>query len=178
MKKVLRNDLGLMMIAWCLFLNGYSLLGVSAALIASIYCIVYISNKNGWRILALSLITFALSYYVLKNCYLFLFDFSTFFVASVTLNVCLLNERLCKERLSTLYISFIICFVCFFIFSLIALIVPVNNFIPFLKSDMYSLIMLVFIPYTSEMMIHLFYKEIRRQRFLNKLKEKTTSPIL
>lgn len=175
MKKVVRNNLWMMIIAWCFFLNNNSALGMLSGGLASVYLFVNIRYKKYWRIIAVFLVCFSLSTLFGSLLYVSFFNYFTFFCGITSLNVALLNERLHKERLATLYPVFFVMFVCLIIFLLTALILPANNLLANAKANLYGLIVLIFIPYTSELLVSLIEKEYAMRRLLNKQKNRNTS---
>lgn len=175
MKNILRNNLWMMIVAWCLMLNNYSLLSIVVGALASLYLSINVRFKNYWRVLAIYLICFSFSL-ILANLTVFhLFKLSTLFLGIVSLNVALLNERLKKERMANLFPSFIAMFVSLIICLFIAILLPANMTLANAKANLYALIILIFIPYTSEVLISLLVKEYNMKRFLDKVKTSNSS---
>lgn len=170
MKNVVRNDLWMVIIAWCLLLNNYSLLGMVTGILASLYLSINTRYKNYWRILAVTLVSFSLSFLLARLTVIHLFSYFTFFCGIISFNVAMLNERLHKERLATLYPIFVVMFICLIIFMLVAFIIPTNLVLANAKANLFGLIILVFIPYTSEILISLIVKEYNIKKFLDKQK--------
>ena len=170
MKKVVRNDLWMVIIAWCLLLNNYSVLGMITGILASLYLSLNIRNKNYWRILSITILCFTTSYFLASQIIIHLFRYFPFFCGIISFNVALLNERLYKERLAGLYPIFIVMFISLIIFMFVAFIVPASQLLPNAKTDILGLIILIFIPYTSEILISLLNKEFNRRKFLAKHK--------
>lgn len=170
MKKVTRNDLWMMIIAWCLLLNGYSILGIIVCFVSSIYLIANIKIINKLRVftsfLAFTLLNGFLSY--LTTAYLF--NFFPFFCVLVSINLALLNERLKKERLLTLEIIFAFMIISLIVFMFTTYLLPNSVIFEAARQNMYSLIVLIFIPYTSEILVSLIIKIRNKYKFVNKQK--------
>lgn len=175
MKKVIRNDLWMVIIAWCLLLNNYSILSLVVGTLASLYVYSNIMYKNYWRITAVFLVVFSLSELLANLIIIHLFDYFTFFCVITSLNVALLNERLFKERLATLYPIFLVMFISLIIFMLVASLLPANKVLANAKADLYGLIVLIFIPYTSEILVSLLIKEFRIKKLIDKHKSSKSS---
>lgn len=166
MKNIIRNDLWMVIVAWCLLLNNYSILGMGVGVLATIYTAYCTKHKNYWRVLAISLVFFSLNVIFARLTVIYNFNYFTFFSGIISLNVAFLNERLYRERLRALYPIFLIMFVCLIINMLIAIIIPANLVLAKAKADLFGLIIIVFIPYTSIMLISLIVKEYRMKEFL------------
>lgn len=173
MKKIVRNDLWMVIVAWCLVLDGYTILGLITSALASVYLFFSTRYKNYWRILAISLICFSLSFLFAKLTIIHLFSYFTFFCILISINVALLNERLYKERLKPLYKIFTVMFISLIAFMLVAAIMPNRYMFASYKANLYGLIILIFIPYTSEILISLIVKEFNMKRFLDEHKHET-----
>lgn len=170
MKKVVRNDLWMVIVAWCFLLNNYSVCGMLTGVLASIYLSLNIRHKNYWRVLAITLICFSCSYLLASNIIIHLFYYFPFFCGIISINVALLYERLYKERLATLYPIFIVMFISLIIFMLSAFIIPANQVLANAKANLLGIIILIFIPYTSELLVTLLRKEMNVKKFLSKHK--------
>lgn len=142
-----------------MFLNGYSLIGGIISITASI--ILYISCKS----IRIGRILLIASGYLLFNLVFTLFStvdsFNNFpfFCSVISINIALFNERLYKERTTKLGKLSIIMLLCFIIFMFITLILPNNIVFEVARINMFYLIMLIFIPYTSEVLIAYINKE-------------------
>lgn len=173
MKNVLRNDLWMMIVAWCFILNNYSILAIIVCVLASCYLFLIIVNKNYWRIFSVFIICFALCYFlsiatIIHNIKLF-----SLFIIALCINVALLNERLYKERLYNIYQTFVIMIILFLFFGLVALVLPYNYVLAKSKESLYAIVIMIFIPYTSEVLIAFIRKEYDKKRLLDKIKDKT-----
>lgn len=166
MKNITRNDLWMMIVAWCLLLDGYSILGMVVGILATIYVIISTKRKNYLRIIGVSVVCFSLCFILARLTVFHSFNNFAFFSAIISLNVAFLNERLYRERLRNLYLIFVIMFACLIIFMLVALIIPANLVLANAKANMFGLIILVFIPYTSIVLISLIIKEYNMKCFL------------
>lgn len=177
MKKVIRNDLWLMIIAWCLLLNGYSILGILISVVASIYLVNNTKYIKRIRLLSMSFAFILINSILFYLTAAYAFEYFPFFCLSVSLNVALLNERLYKERLSSIEPIAIIMVLSLIIFMSITAILPNSIIFYTAKNNMYSLIVLIFIPYTSEIIISMLIKLRNRRKWLDKLKKVETSKV-
>lgn len=170
MKNIVRNNLWMIIVSWCLLLNGYPVWGLIVGVLASIYLIVNIKYPKTLRILSVSLLCFSFSYLLGNVSDVGNLNYFNYFAMVISVNVGLLNERIYKERLATLYPIFIVIFTTLIIFLVTALLLPYNSILVNAKTNMYSLIILIFIPYASEILVSLLVKEYNKKRLLDKLK--------
>lgn len=173
MKNVLRNDLWMMIVSWCLILNNYSILAIVVAILASCYLSMIITNKNYWRILSIVLICFASCYLLSLATIIHTFKYFSLFAIALSVNVALLNERLYKERLYNVHHTFIIMMILFLFFGVVALVLPYQYVLANSKESLYALLIMIFIPYTSEILAAFIRKEYDKKRLLDKIKAKT-----
>lgn len=173
MKNILRNDLWMMIVAWCFLLNNYSILAIIVSVLASFYLSLIIANKNYWRILSICLICFASMYLLSLVTVIHTFKLFSLFAITLSINVALLNERLYKERLYNIYHTFVIMMILFVFFGFVALLLPYNYVLAKSKESLYALVIMIFIPYTSEVLIAFIRKEYDKKRLLDKVRAKT-----
>lgn len=174
MNNVLRNDLWMMIVSWCLLLNNYSILAVVVSVLASLYLCLIVNNKNYWRILSISLICFATMYLLAMVTIIHTFKLFSLFAVTLSINVGLLNERLYKERLINVYHVFVIMMILFLFFGLVALLLPYNYVLAKSKESLYALVIMIFIPYTFEVLVAFIRKEYDKKRLLDKIKAKSS----
>lgn len=170
MQNILRNNLWMIMVAWCLLLNGYSILSIITVILASVYLMAFNSNMKLKRMVLVGIINFILFYALGSITVSYKFNYFNLFAMVISINVSLLNERLNREKLHRVYKAFIASFTSLIIFLIASLIITNNFLITSVKTSIYALIVLIFIPYTSEMLISLIKKEYNKKRFLDKLK--------
>ena len=171
MKKVLRNNLWLMMIAWSMFLNGYSLLGGLISITASLILFMNIKSLKIGRILLIAggylLLGVVFTIFSSVNS----FNNFPFFCSVVSINAALFNEKLYKERINTLMHLAIVMLLCFIIFIFVAMLLPSCIIFETARINMFYLITLIFIPYTSEVLLAFIIKNSRRNKKVIKIKE-------
>lgn len=175
MKNITRNDLWMMIVAWCLILNGYSILSIIVGIFASIYLIKNIKNKNILRILSLATTTFLVNTLLAFICNAHSFIYFPLFNIFVSINVALLNERLYKERLKALYPILLVMIISLTVFVCLTILLPSKYYLISVKANILSLTILIFIPYTSIMMISVIKKEFNLKRFIDKYLKKNIS---
>ena len=172
MKNILRNNLWMIAVGWCLVLNNYSILAIVVTVLASFYLSFTIANKNYWRMLSVFLIFFVTCLFFSYATSLHHFKYFWLFTLTLSINIALFNERLISERLRIVYRVFICIFISFAFFLLIALLLPYKYVLLNSKESLFALISLIFIPFTSTMLIALISKEYSKKRLLDKINTK------
>lgn len=173
MKYVLRNNLWMMIVAWCLMIKGYSFWGIVVALLSSIYLLPSIKRFNVLRCLIVFL-GFMIYCYLLASVTVSSYYHNfTLFLLFNCLNVAITSEELQKERLSNLYNIFVFGLCSFVVFFLVTLFLPKYLITEIARINTLSLIMIIFMPYTSSMLINVIKKEYDKKRLLEKLERKT-----
>ena len=167
----------MMIVAWCLVLNGYSPLGIITCLLASIYLLFTIEYRNYFRLFVTYVLTFLSCYFIAKLTIIQMYDYFPFFLVVMSFNAALLNERLKKERLSALCPLFMIVFVSFIFFAGFAYILPSSYVYTFPKENIYGLLLLIFIPYAFEILITIVIKEYRMKKFIASHKTTNSSKL-
>lgn len=173
MKNILRNNLWMVIVAWCLELQGHYVYGIIVSLLASVYLLINIKNIN---VLKVGIIFLGFSIY----CYLIgsvtvneLYKMFVPFMLTLMMNVSLTNERLKKERLINLYNIFVFCLTCFILFFLAILFIPSFLVNEIGRVNMLSLVMIIFMPYSSIMLVSVIRKEYNKKLLLDKLERQT-----
>ena len=149
----------LIVISWCLLLNGSALLACLLALVSSIDLLMYKSEVDIWRVSAVTLGFYigSLSILLYGNISYF-FPKLTYFVPIVCLHAAITNEYLymLKKRFVlplTIFISLSIA-----VLSIIIVVVPDELYSLFSKTSLFMMEFLIFLPYLIPCVVCLIYK--------------------
>lgn len=148
MKKILIVNYYLVMIAWCLFLNDYDLLGILFVAGSSLMLYALKTKINYWRFLSICLLT-----YVIANSFLIDSSIPIYFPRlSYFLFVLSINNSLSCEYLSKLNktsLSNILAVIIIGIMSSLVLVklLPDSLYTIFTKDNLILMISFIFLPY-------------------------------
>lgn len=170
MKKILRNDLWLAMIAWCFFLSDYEILGIFVAICLTLYNCYLVKKINNWRLISTFLMISIFEYLLLvKSNIISIYHFIYPFLVVMTINTALMNEvcyKLKKKALAPTYFSLLAATI---VFVITALIIPESPLMPFYKRNLLIFIALIFFPSFVNMSVCLLNKVLKKQPNIEKL---------
>lgn len=173
MKTRLTYNYWLMIVAWCMFINGYNLLAVLFALCASITLLSLKRRINYWRLISLSIITFNIITFILsKTNILFYFDNLLSLLFMVCINAFITNEYLYLFKVNYLYSYLLFMAVGMIIFIVVVILLPKNLYTLFTKGSLYIMVCLIFMPYLIPMMCCLINKKKEINILKNQLLQK------
>ena len=169
MRKKLIYNYWLIIIAWCMFLNDLTLLAILCGLLAC-GMLVYINRRvNYWRMAFVTILS-----YVTISLFLLRFNISYFFpkihvfLAVISLDLSLTNERLYLFKSKYLKPFLAIMLMSLSVLSIIVLVLPNDLYTLFTKPRLFAMICLIFLPYLVPMMICICSKELLyRKLFLS-----------
>lgn len=173
MKYVLRNNLWMMIVAWCLQVKGYSFYAILVSLLASVYLIGNLKKINLLRCGLISMIFMIYCYLIGSITVSSYYKYFTLFIILVTINVGITNERLQKERLSNLYNVFVFTLSSFIVFFVFTLFLPKGLITEVSRINTLSFIMIIFMPYSFILLSNVIKKEYRKKQLLDKLERQT-----
>jgi len=162
MNRVLCINSYLMMIAWCLLLNGHYYGGILFSVMATVLLWKGRKKINNWRILFTGL----LSYCVVRSC-LFASDIPYFFpelhgfMILICMNVALLNEYLLLLKVRFIVPFASVTLVLGALLSAIIFILPEDLYSLFGKNNLYLMCSFIFLPYLLPSLLCIAYKRIR-----------------
>lgn len=162
MKMKLICNYWLMIIAWCMFLNDFTLLATVLVIGACVMLIVMRRRINYWRFGFVSIVIYCVICFVLykRNIPLY-FPNIYLFLAAVSLNASLTFERINLFKSRSLRPILTIMFIMFSVLSLISVILPNDLYTLFTKTSLIVMICLIFLPYFVPLIICLVYKYVR-----------------
>lgn len=149
MKKIVRNNLYMIASAWCLMLNGYSTISLLVLAFLVTYMIFEVEKKNIWRVISITIISFILSYLLANVTIMNYLDNIVLFILFNSLNIGLLFEAVNHCERKALYVDLGITTLVFILFITIATIMPSEYAMGGARANLYGLILLIFIPYSS-----------------------------
>ena len=149
MKKIVRNNLYLVASAWCLILNDYPVISLVVLALLISYMVCELEKKNIWRVISISIVSFILSYLLARITILNYIDNFMLFCLLNSINIGLLFEAICKCNRKALYVDLAITMLAFVLFIFIATILPSKFAMGGSRANLYGLILLIFIPYSS-----------------------------
>ena len=169
MKNLLRNDLWMMIVAWCLEIEGYSDIAIGIVTFSSVYLLINRKDLKLLKALIIALLFSVYCYMVASVTVINLYDNFEIFIILASINAGITNEILQKERLNYLYRVFIFTLVSFVVFFLVTLFMPKALIYEITRLNTLSLIMIIFMPYTSLMLIQVIRKEYQKKMLLEKI---------
>ena len=159
MKMALFKDSCLMIIAWCVYLNGYSFMAMVLALLSSIYLLVIKSEVNYWRIAAIALGIYVVSESILRFSNIpYFFPDLKYFMIFTSLNCSLANEYLYMIKYKFIFPVLIIIILYVVLLSLVICMLEEASYTMFGKKNLYLMVMFIFFPYLSVMACACFSK--------------------
>ena len=159
MKKTLVINLWLMIIAWCMFLNGYATVSVLIALGAAAYCLC----RAGEVLCLRNAAVFALFAAVLIClCHTsnipFFFPGLQIFLAAVMVNAGIFSgclNRMKRRRIQPFLLAALAAFI---FFDLLIALVPGSSYTLFTKRNLFLMVCFIFLPYLLPMLICSIHK--------------------
>ena len=176
MKKVLSINFILIILSWALFIDHHTLAAFFLLFLTDIYLYLKTRDINIFRTIIIYLLSFSSLYLFFKMSNLISFYplFDTF-IFILAINLSLSIEALLKTKIESIYQFYLIAMSLFVAFMALTIVIPDYLYSLFSKLNIYSLIVLIFLPYCIEMTIILLYKEEKRKNMTVVLKEKEES---
>lgn len=167
--KTMRNNLWMMMVAWCLFIEGKEVFALMVNILALAY--LYLASKNIKIIetLVLSCLFISVELVCINMTLLGVSLSSLFFLTAACVNVSLSYEFLAKLRLKSMYSIFIIEFVLQLIMTVLFIIMPITLMNVTAKFEAIMTVNVIFMPYTLILLIRLIQREYRIKTLRNNL---------
>lgn len=163
MKRLLIYNYWLIIVSWCLFLNDLTLLAMICASLglASLFSIN--REVNYWRMCFVSVISYVMvSFFLSLSNIPYFFEKLYIFLAVISLNLALTNERLYlfKSKYLKPFLAFMLISVS--VLSIVVIILPSSLYTIFTKDSLYIMIGLIFLPYLVSLTICISIKEYRK----------------
>ena len=150
------------LLAWCLFLNDFSYLGIIILASYSLYLFKSFKSINYWRIISITLILSIVFKFILSLSNIpFFFPKMYLFLIVISFNNALNNEMLNNLRRKDIYPTYISTCLLMFLFLLIGIILPDSLYTIFTKTSLYTMICFIFLPYALTMTIQLIKRELK-----------------
>lgn len=161
MRRILTYNYWLIIIAWCMFLNGYNLLANTFGIVACAVLPIINKRINHWRMYCVGLIIYVTILIFLKNSnVLFFFPKLSVFLAIVSLNASLTSEYqyLLRSRFIIPYLLVMV--VSMSVLSIITMVLPNSSYSLFSKRSLYLMECIIFLPYLIPCIYIYTYKKI------------------
>lgn len=142
----------LIIIAWCLYLNGHGIIAAISMLLGCGMLIIVRSEANYWRVLAVSLAVYGLSLMVLMNTNIpYFFPDLKYYLLLTSFDCGLSNEYLyvTKKRFILPVLITIILYVCGLL--IVVGLLPQESYTMFSKGNIILMAMFIFLPYMITM---------------------------
>lgn len=169
MKNVMRNNLWMMIIAWCLELNGHSIIGIVVAISVSVYLFLKMNNCNFIKTFSVCLIIYSFTYLISLVTVMDMYKNFSLFLLMNSINVAVSNEFLQKVRLRSLYNIFVISLASYICFMLVSFLIPGTLILEYSRINIMSLNTVIFVPYVTSQLIKLIEKEYRKKQLLDEI---------
>lgn len=159
--KTMRNNLWMVMTAWCLMIEGRDMLALVVTVTALIY--LYLSRKyyKISEMLALSCLFVSVGLLGIAVTSVGIHFSSTVFLVFVSFNAALSYEYLCSVRLKSMYCLFTAVFVLQLIMTVLFIIMPITLMNTTARFAAIMLVNVIFMPYTLILLIRLIQREYR-----------------
>ncbi|MDO4940782.1 MAG: hypothetical protein Q4E33_03720 [Erysipelotrichaceae bacterium] len=156
MKKILMVNYYLVIMGWCLLLNGLDFVGVGMVVIGIAILFANRKNINYWRLLATTMLSYSLvSFFLFRSSIPYYFPKLSYFLFVVCLDNALLNERLINFKNEILcYIAGSI-LVFFLLSTFLIRLLPGEMYSMFTKDNLLLIIGFIFLPYLFSPLINI-----------------------
>lgn len=157
----------LMMIAWILYLNHIELLGIVCGIVLAIYNYYFYKRINIWRIISIYLVLIILAFFLVgKSNITSIYNLTYPFLLIMMFNYAYFNEISLKIKIQKMtYIYIILSFTTLFSTAL-ALIIPETHLLPDFRTNVLTMVFIVFYPTFMEMTASILHKY--RKLFITK----------
>lgn len=159
--KTIRNNLWMVMIAWCLLIEGKDIFAHVVIVSALVY--LYFSSKTVKLLetAVLSCLFISVGLPLISLTALGISFSSVLFLIFASINVSLCYEYLSKVRLKSMYSLFIIVFALELIMAVLFIIMPITLMNNAARFKALMLVNVIFMPYTLILLIRLIQREYR-----------------
>lgn len=157
-----------MIIAWCLVLNDYLVLGLVLDVLGS-YIMLRSKRLNYWRLLAFGLLMFNVMEAILQlsNIPYFFYNI-TYFILLMSLNAAITNEFIYIFKAKALYSTIVMSTLAFIAFLFVLAVLPGNLYSLFSKASLFILICFIFLPYIVPAYVCVFSKSLNKHPEIKK----------
>lgn len=173
MRRILTYNYWLMIVAWCMFLNGYNLLANMFGLAACAVLSTINKRINHWRMCFVGLAVFTTISLLLKDSNIpYFFSKLSVFLVTICINCSLTYEYLylLKSRFIIPYLLVMVVSVS--VLSLITMVLPNSSYSLFTKKSLYLMESIIFLPYLIPCLYIYTYKKIWNHNRRNILQSK------
>lgn len=167
MKKILVGNYWLIIVSWCLFLNGMELLAIILSLSTTVYLLLRKSEVDVWRICAISLMMFMLGIMILISTnILYFFPKLNILFTIMCLNSATVHEHLYKLRKESIMPMMLLAMISVAVLSFLIVILPEELYTIFGKRSLFLMEVLIFLPYLIPMLYVYAYKSIKNSLYI------------
>lgn len=146
--KTLIKNYWMMILAWCLLLNGYDSLGIILAMFTCLYALIVLREVNYWRVIAVCMIEFSVSLmFLMSSSIPYYFPKLLTFLTVISLNAAISNEYLTALKRKHLMWFILAIISCMFVLSLLIIILPDELYTMFTKTNLFLMEAYIFLPY-------------------------------
>ena len=159
MKRLLIYNYWTMIFAWCIYLNGWSLFGTAAGILAGVLLLTVKSEADPWRIAAVGVLMYCPILLALNFSRIpFFFSGSYFFLTAVCLNTAVVNEYLYLFRVKAIMPVLVIMLISIGVLTVLISLLPSGLYTLFGKSNLYLMDAFIFLPYLIPAAACVIYK--------------------
>ena len=169
MKKILILNLWLMMISWCLFLNGYVLVSILVSC-ASTACLLMNLGEVDHKRCAVTCVVFHIimaGLYYRNNIPYFFPGFNQFMIFMV-INAAICGEYPYHMKRKAFLPILSAAFIAFLSFIFLIIIIPGSDYTIFTKGNLFLMVCFIFLPYLIPMILAYLAKSIQYAESLEK----------
>lgn len=172
--KTLIKNYWMIIIAWCLLLNGLGSLGIVLALLACVYALIVKSEVNYWRVTAICMMQYSVSLMLLLPSSIpYYFPKLHIFLTVICLNASISNEYLFSLKKNQFVRFILVTILSMFVLSLLIVILPDELYTLFTKRNLFLMEAYIFLPYLIPLLSVYAYKRNRYQILFKDKKEFT-----
>lgn len=158
MKMLVIRNYWLMIISWCLFLNGKEILGILIGAIGCIYLLLFKDSINCYRILLIGFLMFVISCLILIPSNIpYFFSKLHILLMVISIDTAITNEYLYLFKNKFILPILLICLSTIIISSLLIIVLPDSLYSLFTKASLFKMLAFIFLPY----LLPLAYAAIR-----------------
>lgn len=161
MNRKLTYNYWLMIVAWCMFLNGYNLLANMFGIAACAVLSTMSKRINHWRMCFVGLIIFVIISFLLINSNIsYFFPKLSGFLVTICINCSLTFEYMYLLKSKFIVPYLLVMVVSMSVLSIITMVLPNSSYSLFTKRSLYIMELVIFLPYLIPCAYVYSYKKI------------------
>lgn len=148
MKKTLIANYYLVIIGWCIILNGYDFLALGIIVSACLLLLFKSRKINYWRAFSIAVLSYSLvSFFLFKSGIPYYFPKLNYFLFVICINNAILNEHILRFKDKILYRIILVSLVCVLVSCFLVRILPNDVYTMFTKNNLLTMVSFIFLPY-------------------------------